>query len=196
MSGSYVRIGAAILLGVGVGALVGCGTLATPGATASPVYRCIPVGGGESVPCTAEQYTQAVERDALVAEADAVYRRYWAEVSRLSRESAPEFTPELDQVATGSIRRWITGELLPDLSKQTWVSGESQVARTSEFPGTSAAGSIITLQVCTDESAVQYTSGGGEAFAGPIREGRWYFVRDASGALKLVAGEYATVGSC
>ena len=68
MSGSYVRIGAAILLVVGVGALVGCGTVATPGATVSPVYRCIPAGGGEPVACSAEQYTQAVERDALVAD--------------------------------------------------------------------------------------------------------------------------------
>lgn len=41
----------------------------------SPTYQCVPEAGGDPVPCGPIEYEQAQARDALYAEAEAVYRR-------------------------------------------------------------------------------------------------------------------------
>lgn len=77
--------------------LAGCTTVTQPTATPtnSPTYLCTPEAGGTPLPCGPIEAEQAEKRDALYAEAETVYRRFWTESQRLELDPAPSVTRKL-----------------------------------------------------------------------------------------------------
>ena len=64
-------------------ASAGCQAADTP--PPQPTYTCTPEAGGEPFTCSQYQYDEMVGRDALYAEAEAVYRKFLAEDVRIMR---------------------------------------------------------------------------------------------------------------
>ena len=75
-----------------------------PTLRAEPAYQCRPADGGDRVPCTAEEFEGARQRDALFEEAYDVFERYLLELDRLRRVGAGELSPEMESLITGSGR--------------------------------------------------------------------------------------------
>ena len=59
-------------------ALAGCQPATTTPAPV-PSYRCTPEAGGAEFDCSQHQYDDMVAKDQLYAEAEAVYRKFFAE---------------------------------------------------------------------------------------------------------------------
>ena len=66
-------------------ALAGCQP-ATTTPTPVPSYRCTPEAGGAEFDCSQHQYDDMVAKDQLYAEAEAVYRKFFAEDVRILRK--------------------------------------------------------------------------------------------------------------
>ncbi len=63
-------------------ALAGCQPATTTPAPV-PSYRCTPEAGGAEFDCSQHQYDDMVAKDQLYAEAEAVYRKFFAEDVRI-----------------------------------------------------------------------------------------------------------------
>ncbi len=88
--------------------LAACTPTAPPSPSVSPApsYTCSPSGGTPS-PCTQSDYEKTQERNQLAAEAEQVYRRYFAEEVRILR--AGNVTN-----ATSEMKATLTGDALDD----------------------------------------------------------------------------------
>ena len=83
-----------LMVGVWCSAVVGCSSgvsSAPPVGSPSPsvTLECVPEAGGDSVSCGPIEFEQAQRRDALYAEAEAVYRRFWVETLRVEQLRDP-----------------------------------------------------------------------------------------------------------
>ena len=92
-----------LMVGVWCSAVVGCSSgvsSAPPVGSPSPsaTLEYVPEAGGDPVGCGPIEFEQAQRRDALYAEAEAVYRRFWVVSTTLEYEADPTFENE----ATGS----------------------------------------------------------------------------------------------
>lgn len=170
-------------------------TPAPPETTASPTYNCTPEKGGAPLPCGPIEYEQAQKRDAHYAEAEAVYRRYWTELDRLTLLEAPTFTPEMAETTSGNFEAAVRTMLSPEYPSQR-VQGEASLVRIDRLPGFSRSGSTVALLVCIDARGAKYKrTQHDEPIPGIAYEMRVYLARVA-GVLKLVDVESRDVKSC
>jgi hypothetical protein len=182
-----------VLVGV---ALAGCSAAPVASPTPSPTYACVPEAGGEAVPCGPIEYEQSQRRNALYAEAEAVYRRYWAEKERLASMPDPSWTAELEATTGGAFRESAM-ELVDRARGRQRVSGEPQLAWVKRLPGLSRSGSIVALEVCTDASGATYASAdGGQPQPGLTGQLRLYYSRDQDSVLRIVESEAKEVPTC
>ena len=190
------RVGS-LVVGVVCVALAGCSPspVASPSPSPSATLECVPEAGGDPVSCGPIEFEQAQRRDALYAEAEAVYRRYWAEKERLETEANPTLTPELEAVTAGVFRDTST-QLLAQGRGRPRLSGEPEIIWVRRLPGLSSAGSVVALSTCTDASRASYANPEGAPKSGLVSEHRYYFARDESGGLRIVDSEYRSVQSC
>ena len=85
------RVGS-LVVGVVCVALAGCSPSPVASPSPSATFLCVPEAGGDPVVCGPIEFEQAQRRDALYAEAEAVYRRFWVEMRRVELSSTPELT--------------------------------------------------------------------------------------------------------
>lgn len=180
-----------------VGALAGC-TGAPPSAppvTASPSYSCTPEAGGTPLPCGPIEHEQAQQRDALYAEAERVYRKYWNELDRLTLIDDPPFSEELTATTGDPFRTALQQVLAPGVHSER-ADGEALLVRLNRLPGLSKSGSSVALLACIDASRARYVINPGDApKAGGIYEQRAY-LGYSEGPLKIIDSEIRDVESC
>ncbi len=167
----------------------------TPTSTPSPTFACIPEAGGEPVPCGPIEYEQAQKRDKLYADAEAVYRRYWAELGRLSREAHPEWSAEMSALVSGQFEEWTRQEFISD-QRQREVSGDSVTQWVRRLPGLVRSGSTVALLTCTDATGAMYEKPDGSRVPGLRFEQRIYLRPSEDQNLRIVDSEFREVGSC
>lgn len=177
--------------------LAGCTPAAAPASTpaTSPTYLCVPEAGGSAQPCGPIEHEQAQKRDALYAEAEQVFRRYWAEMDRLTLEKAPAFTPVLQETTADKFRGYVEDDLDQALHQER-VQGEAKVVRIDRLPVLSRDGSTAALLTCVDARTAMYVTNEGDTPSpGTVYELRLYFSpRDDH--LKIVNSESRDVSEC
>ena len=176
-------------------ALTGCSVSTVVSPSPPPTYVCVPEAGGDPVRCGPVEYEEAQQRDALYAEAEAVYRRFWAERVRLEQVTDPAMSDELESVTGGKFRE-STARLLERAQGRNRISGDAQIVWMRRLPGLSMSGSIVAITVCTDARRVRFANPNGEPTVGVVNDHRYHLSRDADGALKIIDSEYRPVESC
>ncbi len=176
--------------------LVGCtGTPSLTPTAATPTFLCTPEAGGAAQPCGPIEHEQAQKRDAEYTEAEAVYRRFWAENERLDSMDSPTITPELREVVAGEALTMTQETFSPEFFRKR-VSGASTLVRVDRLPGLSRGGSEVALLTCFDATQGQYLPpGGGEPTAGVRAESRIY-LGYIEGSLKIIDSEAREVEKC
>ena len=187
-----------LAVALSMGALTGACTGSvqpSPTPTPSPTFACIPEAGGDPVPCGPIEYEQAQKRDKLYAEAEAVYRRYWAELGRISFLEKPSFTSELEATTTGAFQE--RARVIVDPSRhRRQLSGDVRLVRVSRLPDLSRSGSTVALLLCADASRATFLAPGeSDAVAGKVYETRAYFI-PVDGSLRIVDSELREVATC
>lgn len=185
---------AALMLGLSF--VAGCSPAVAPTPTPSPTYQCVPEAGGDPLPCGPIEFEASQRRDALYAEAEAVYRRYWAELRRVETMVNPEVTAELESVTGGPFRD-VVSQLVPQLGDSQRISGDSPIVWMKRLVGLERSGSIVSLEVCTDERESRFKNPEGEPLPGRAIQRRVYFGRDVGQeALRIIDSEYKRVEQC
>ena len=185
-----ILVGAVML---GLAFTTGCDSTAAP----SPTYLCVPEAGGDAVPCDATDFEAAQRRDALYAEAEAVYRRLWAEMARVDSDPAPHMTTELEAVTAGPYRETLV-QLLVAMRGNQRLSGDSSLVWVRRLIGLERSGSVVALHVCTDDRQALFANpAGGDPLRGRAVDRLIYLARaDGVGALRIVDSEFARVEAC
>ena len=191
-----------LMVGVWCSAVVGCSSgvsSAPPVGSPSPsvTLECVPEAGGDPVSCGPIEFEQAQRRDALYAEAEAVYRRFWGEMRRVELSSTPELTPELEAM-TGDPYRETLVDLLARSRGSERVSGEPRIAWVRRLVGLSRSGSIVALETCSENADAMYADPeGGAPAEGFTVKRRLYFSRgEATLPLRIVDSEFLRVTTC
>lgn len=175
--------------------LVACAGLSPASPTLSPAYRCVPEAGGDPVPCGPIEFEQAQARDALYAEAEAVYRRFWTEWERLYAFESPAVSLEIEATTAGSFLKYVEAEFAaPSYARR--VAGNARLVRLARYVGGSHSGFTVSLNACWDSSGVTFSprGGGPETTGGAVDEN--VFLSRLDGVLKLVEAESETVRQC
>ncbi len=158
-----------------------------PSVTPEPTFACTPeAGGGPSFSCDRRQHEEMVVKEALYAEAERVYREFYAEDTRIQWHSG-------EAVPSDVIKRTVTGNFLTQLTKtysairQQGFSGggsEPVLAWVRRKPASSMNGSIIALESCVDATQAKVLVKGKPAGVGIRAQNALYFVR-VDGSLKI-----------
>ena len=176
--------------------LVACAGLSPASPTLSPAYRCVPEAGGDPVPCGPIEFEQAQARDALYAEAEAVYRRFWTRVGAALRfRIACSVSLEIEATTAGSFLKYVEAEFAaPSYARR--VAGNARLVRLARYVGGSHSGFTVSLNACWDSSGVTFSprGGGPETTGGAVDEN--VFLSRLDGVLKLVEAESETVRQC
>lgn len=168
--------------------LAACTPTAPPSPSVSPApsYTCSPSGGTPS-PCTQSDYEKTQERNQLAAEAEQVYRRYFAEQERIMRagnvtEATPEMKATLAEDALDS-----TLAVYRDYAKQKvrFVGGEIALKSLAPNFDLTDSGSTIMVEACRDASTATIEKAGRKAGHGAVVSER-AFLRPVDGVLKIV----------
>ena len=191
----YRARAAALMLGLSF--VAGCSPVVAPTPTPSPTYQCVPEAGGDPLPCGPIEFEASQRRDALYAEAEAVYRRLWAEMARVDSDPAPHMTTELEAVTAGPYRETLE-QLLVAMRGNQRLSGDSSLVWVRRLIGLQRSGSVVALNVCTDDRQALFANpAGGEPLQGRAVDRRVYLARaDGVGPLRIVDSEFARVESC
>lgn len=163
--------------------------------TPSPTYVCVPEKGGEAVPCGPIEFEQAQKRDARYNEAEAVFRRFWAEQNKQSAMDNPEFTSVMGETTSGLFEEDVRTALTPGVFRKR-IEGEVRLVRVERLLGYSRSGSTLTMRFCADARGAKFENPeSGETEAGRAYEERIYFA-PIDGTLKLVDADMKRVESC
>lgn len=179
-------------------ALTGCGAppVSTPSPTPVPTFLCTPEAGGVEYPCDQRSYDDMKAKDALYAEAEAVYRRFFEEDNRIQLSGDYRLTPTIESTTSGTFR-----EALLDVYAQladmriTGSGGPPALTWLRRQPGLSREGSIVALESCVDATGVAVLQAGKPAGTGFINRNTYFFVRDGD-ALKIQTAEGGQVQEC
>jgi hypothetical protein len=166
----------------------------SPSPTPSPT--CTPEAGGAGYPCTRAQYDEMKQKDALYAEAEAVFQKYWAENIRLSRTGGTkEPTAALLEIAGDSVLENMMDiyGLLVDQGLR--AIGDDPDVTVSRVPDVSKQGSVVTLLTCVDASHWSFYHGDKLVSTGRPAEDRLFFGRVGAG-LKIIFVDGRWVDSC
>ncbi|MFZ2749067.1 MAG: hypothetical protein WAZ15_02075 [Propioniciclava sp.] len=192
---SMVGRARALILVVGLAAGAACTPITFQTQIApTQAQRCVPEAGGEAVPCGPVEFEASQRRDALYAEAESVYRRYWAELRRIEVLEYPKVTSELEAVVGGQFRD-VVAQLVTKLGFTQRLSGDSPIVWVKRWVGPQRSDSLVSLEACTDERGSQFKNpDGGEALAGRAIQRRVYFSREGDEApLRIIESEYKRV---
>jgi hypothetical protein len=176
--------------------LAGCQPPA-PTTTPVPTYQCTPEAGGAEFGCSQHQYDDMVAKDKLYAEAEAVYRKFFAEDVRIYRSGGVvDATPPIIETTTGDFYA-DSLDLYQSLkrTKTRVVGGEIRLVSLVRAPGSTKAGSIVAMKSCVDGSTTEIRSPGEKAEKGAIGSDLLYFVR-VDGLLKIGSADGQEVKSC
>lgn len=168
---------------------VGC-TPAAPTPSPLPSFRCTPEAGGAEFDCSQAQYDEMVAKDALYAEAEAVYRKFLAEDERIFRQGGvSEPTPTLLDTATGAFLE-DSMELYRTLKTEDrrLVGGEMKLVSLVRAPGITKEASLVSLRSCVDARSASVVVKGKNAGHGYQVEDLLYFGR-VGGGLKILGAD-------
>lgn len=175
--------------------LTACARPTIPPPAPSPTYQCIPEAGGAPMPCGPIEYEQAQARDALYAEAEAAYQRYWEESIDAEQQDGNGIPAGIREIIAGKFLTY-EEELWTREKRSVRVGGKDPaLVRMGRAPGLSRDGSSATLLVCWDASQTRYRSHDGVIRSGVISEQRIYLSRLDSG-LKITNAEFREVDGC
>jgi hypothetical protein len=132
-------------------------TFLVPGCAApnQATYSCTPEVGGEPYACVKEQHDLMVERNQLYAEAEAVYRKFFAEDDRILRAGGTdELTPLIAETTTGTFQvASIDFYRGVKASDTRIVGGETRMAYLRPAPKAQRPGTLVAMETCTDASS-------------------------------------------
>lgn len=168
----------------------------SPTATPTPTFLCTPEAGGEATECTQAQYDEMKAKDALYAEAEEVFREYFAENIRISRAGGvTEPTEVILKTTAGTARESVMAAFRGLAERQSRARGDDPTLKVERAPGISKEGSIVALLVCADGSGWAFYEDGAEVSRGRPAEDRVYF-STVDGAMKMTYIEGRWVKTC
>lgn len=177
--------------------MAGCTPVSAPVVSPAPSFRCTPEAGGDEFDCSQHQYDEMVAKDALYAEAEAVYRKFLAEDTRIMRAGGvTEPTEVLLETTSGEFLEDVMG-LYRDLAADgvRAKGGDPELRSFVRAPGRSKTGSEVSVTTCVDSSELEFFTNGKSEGAGLIALDENYFGRVA-GALKLIGADGKLVKKC
>ncbi|MGB7962810.1 MAG: hypothetical protein WCF12_07620 [Propionicimonas sp.] len=163
----------------------------------APIVRCTPEAGGEEYDCSQAQHDEMVAKDRLYAEAEAVFRKFFAENVRISRAGGvEEATPVMLETSTGhylneaitTYRHLRQDQLLPR-------GRDPKVVSVDRLPGLSKGGSVVAMRTCIDASGWAFYRGTRETTRGFRAQDDVYFEYEA-GQLKMFGADGKAVKEC
>lgn len=176
--------------------LAGCQPAAPP-PTPVPTYACTPEAGGAEFSCSQQQYDEMVAKDELYAEAEAVYRRFFAEDVRIFRSGGvAEPTQTLLETTTGAFlsdSMALYRSLKAD--SRRLEGGEIRLVSIQRRAGVSKESSIVAMTVCVDARSTTVLEHGKKVGPGYLIEDLLYFGR-FDGVLKIQGADGQEEGKC
>ncbi|MCA0297053.1 MAG: hypothetical protein LCH96_17415 [Actinobacteria bacterium] len=177
--------------------LTGCQPATTPTPTPAPSWTCTPEAGGEQFSCSQHQYDDMVAKDKLYAEAEAVYRKFFAENSRIYRAGGiDEPTATLLETTTGQYLRDSMTLYRSLRNTQTKVvGGDIKLVSLLRLPGVSSGGSLVALRACIDTTSAEIRAPGEKPEAGYIGIEQLFFAR-VEQQMKIQSSMWQEVEAC
>ena len=180
-----------------LGLLLGCTpapTVTTPAPT--PTFACTPEAGGAPKPCSQAEYDAMVKKDALYAEAEALYRRYFAEEVRLDKlGGAKDATPEFKATLAEDFLSQTVAVHRQDYEADRRATGSQRLVWIKRVPGVSWLGSLVAIAACRDATALKVYEG--TKYIGHGRAGtETAYAKQFSDGLRLFSVESEEVTSC
>ena len=169
----------------------------SPVATPTPTFMCTPEAGGEASPCSQAQYDEMKAKDALYAEAEAVYRAYWAEVIRIMRAGGTrEPTEVLLRTTTGFHQDDVMeslGELLEDGLRAK--GDDPKIGWVKRLPGQTKEGSVVAISTCVDARGWGFYRQGQLVTPGRVGIDDLYFTK-VDGSLRIMGADGEEAATC
>jgi len=164
-------------------------------AAATPTYTCSPAGGTPA-PCSKDEYDKVQSENALIAEAEAVYRKFWDENVRINQMGGVKAaTPTLRETTTGMFLEATLATYQEILDEGLTGVGDVKLVTLTPRSDLIHEGSLISLEACTDASNLEFRRGKRRVDNGPIYVEEVYLKR-FDGALKLFYVQSKLVKSC
>ena len=190
------RVRSLLIALVALGLLAACTPAPAVTVSPTPVLQCTPESGGTPAPCSKTDYDAMVAKDALYAEAEAVYRKYFAEdVAMIRLGGADALTPGLIETTMGDFQAQSL-DLYRSWKQRGYrmTSGDFVIAYIRRNVGESVGGSLVSLLVCADGSSAKLVEGGQpNAGTNLFLMGKYFFARD--GAALKIAGSKEKAGT-
>lgn len=169
----------------------------SPTSVPTPTYLCTPEAGGDEAPCSEIEYEEMKAKDALYAEAEAVYREFFAENIRISRAGgAAEPTEVLLRTTHGFYLDDVLSLFRSQRERGIHAKGEDPTIVTAKrLVGQSKGGSIVALAICVDATRWSFYRGTEWVSDGAVAVDDTYFSR-VNGVLKMIGADGREVDAC
>ena len=165
-------------------------------ATPTPTFLCTPEAGGEATECTQAQYDEMKAKDALYAEAEEVYRRFFAESVRLSRAGGTaEPTEVLLETSTGDYLANMIDIFTGMRERGVRAKGTDPKLVISRLPGKAKSGSVVALKICIDSRGWAFYRGESRVTSGRLAVDDVYFSRLGE-SLKMIGADGRETTTC
>lgn len=163
----------------------------------APILRCTPEAGGAEYDCSQAQHDEMVAKDRLYAEAEAVFRRFFAENIRISRAGGVvKATPVLLETSTGHFLDDVLGQFRAQAKEGSRAKGSDPVIKSmTRRPGLSKSGSVVTVTTCVDATGWSFFIEEEFRSSGVPAKDDIYFAY-SEGRLKMIGADGKEVASC
>ena len=172
--------------------LVSCG--------ANPAAEPVPTGVPSSPTASAEaQVSSSASQEALNAEAERVYRAFFAEEQKILLAGGAEVLPD-------SVRPYVTGRfaqvteaIYQEFHNRGWrqqSGADAQISGLQPAENVSRAGYLAVLQTCTDTRVSAIVTADGQLLPGGINYTTLFFLRDGNGEMKIESSTDEVVEKC
>lgn len=168
-----------------------------PSPAPTPTYLCTPEAGGETTPCSQRQYDEMKAKDALYAEAEAVFREFFAENIRISREGGlSEPTDVILATTSGAYLEDAMTLFRRQLDRGTRAKGaDPDVVKIQRLVGQSKGGSVVALEICVDATGWGFYKEDKRVTDGIRAVDKTYFAK-VDARLKMIGADGREVESC
>lgn len=176
--------------------LAGCQPAAPP-PTPVPTYACTPEAGGAEFSCSQQQYDEMVAKDKLYAEAEAVYRRFFAENERIYRAGGIDSASQILLETTAAQYLEDSMNLYRSMREThtKLVGGDIRLRSIERLPGSALGDSVAAMRACIDTTSTDIYVDGTRSDKGYLGVEQLYFGR-FGGVLKIQASEWEEVKEC
>ena len=176
--------------------LAGCQPPA-PTPSPTPTYLCTPEAGGAEFSCSQRQYDEMVAKDKLYAEAEAVYRKFFAEDVRIFRAGGVTEPTEvlLETTTSAFLKNSMTLYRSLRRDSRKLVGGEIRLAHLRRVPGVTKESSLVALKACVDARSATVVESGAKVGSGFLVEDLLYFGR-FNGLMKIQGADGQQEGKC